>query len=275
MIMPVVIFEDVPSPENQKVRKSGKFNALNEKEHLQIMGTQKYIQNQHHRCNDKRDYKFRKLTGFFIAKADLWQPRLVSPVIGNSHKANEFSCFHSLNIPLTNADWPIEKLKEVISGDALKYPNWNMGKRSLLILPLYLIRRVVYGGVNHPSNAPKINSRPGPDGRAAAARSPDNVKYPSMDLAYTIGQAGGTMIGAPSAAKEKALEKDNCEKLPQNSLSLLRCINHNVEHDLDCTCNQELAQIEQFIMVSDYMQCESRDFSAILQQKIEGFAVEI
>lgn len=28
-----------------------------------------------------------------------------------------------------NRDWPVEKLKEVKVADALKHPNWNMGKK--------------------------------------------------------------------------------------------------------------------------------------------------
>jgi len=37
-------------------------------------------------------------------------------------------------------------------------------------------------------------------------KKPDNVKYPSMDLAYAAGRAGGTMTGVLSAANEKAVE---------------------------------------------------------------------
>lgn len=37
-------------------------------------------------------------------------------------------------------------------------------------------------------------------------KTPDNVKYPSMDLAYAAGRAGGTMTGVLSAANEKAVE---------------------------------------------------------------------
>ena len=37
-------------------------------------------------------------------------------------------------------------------------------------------------------------------------RTPDNAKYPSMDLAYAAGRAGGTMTGVLSAANEKAVE---------------------------------------------------------------------
>ena len=36
-------------------------------------------------------------------------------------------------------------------------------------------------------------------------RSPDNAKYPAMDLAYAAGRAGGTMTGVLSAANEQVL----------------------------------------------------------------------
>lgn len=34
-------------------------------------------------------------------------------------------------------------------------------------------------------------------------KKPDNAKYPSMDLAYAAGRAGGTMTGVLSAANEQ------------------------------------------------------------------------
>lgn len=37
-------------------------------------------------------------------------------------------------------------------------------------------------------------------------KAPDNIKYPSMNLAYAAGRAGGTMTGVLSAANEKAVE---------------------------------------------------------------------
>ena len=37
-------------------------------------------------------------------------------------------------------------------------------------------------------------------------KAPDNKKYPSMNLAYAAGRAGGTMTGVLSAANEKAVE---------------------------------------------------------------------
>ncbi|OEL25278.1 1-deoxy-D-xylulose 5-phosphate reductoisomerase, chloroplastic [Dichanthelium oligosanthes] len=44
-------------------------------------------------------------------------------------------------------------------------------------------------------------------------KAPDNVKYPSMDLAYSAGRAGGTMTGVLSAANEKAVELFIDEKI--------------------------------------------------------------
>lgn len=36
--------------------------------------------------------------------------------------------------------------------------------------------------------------------------APDTAKYPSVNLAYAAGRAGGTMTGVLSAANEKAVE---------------------------------------------------------------------
>jgi 1-deoxy-D-xylulose-5-phosphate reductoisomerase len=49
-------------------------------------------------------------------------------------------------------------------------------------------------------------------------KAPDNVKYPSMDLAYAAGRAGGTMTGVLSAANEKAVEMFIDEKYAFGSL---------------------------------------------------------
>lgn len=37
-------------------------------------------------------------------------------------------------------------------------------------------------------------------------KKPDHEKYPSMDLSYSAGRAGGTMTGVLSAANEIAVE---------------------------------------------------------------------
>lgn len=44
-------------------------------------------------------------------------------------------------------------------------------------------------------------------------KAPDNEKYPSMNLAYSAGRAGGTMTGVLSAANEKAVEMFIAEKI--------------------------------------------------------------
>lgn len=51
-------------------------------------------------------------------------------------------------------------------------------------------------------------------------KAPDNVKYPSMDLAYAAGRAGGTMTGVLSAANEKAVEMFIDERYAPFSFSL-------------------------------------------------------
>lgn len=56
-------------------------------------------------------------------------------------------------------------------------------------------------------------------------KAPDNVKYPSMDLAYAAGRAGGTMTGVLSAANEKAVEMFIDEKYAVCSWTLLLIFN--------------------------------------------------
>lgn len=52
-------------------------------------------------------------------------------------------------------------------------------------------------------------------------KAPDNVKYPSMDLAYAAGRSGGTMTGVLSAANEKAVEMFIDEKYVLGSFQTL------------------------------------------------------
>lgn len=64
-------------------------------------------------------------------------------------------------------DWPVEKLKEVKVADALKHPNWNMGKKItvdsatlfnkvfilfFIISNLFHVERVHIGSTMHYSN---------------------------------------------------------------------------------------------------------------------------
>lgn len=54
-------------------------------------------------------------------------------------------------------------------------------------------------------------------------KEPDNVKYPSMHLAYAAGRAGGTMTGVLSAANEKAVEMFIDEKYVLGILNFICC----------------------------------------------------
>ncbi|KAJ9568251.1 hypothetical protein OSB04_004217 [Centaurea solstitialis] len=157
-------------------------------------------------------------------------------------------------------DWPVEKLKDVKVADALKHPNWSMGKKitvdsaTLFNKGLEVIEaHYLYGSdyddieiVIHPQSIihsmvetqdssvlaqlgwpdmrlPILYTLSWPD-RVPCSEitwprldlckyTPDNVKYPSMDLAYAAGRAGGTMTGVLSAANEKAVEMFIDEKI--------------------------------------------------------------
>nr|ARA73613.1 1-deoxy-D-xylulose-5-phosphate reductoisomerase [Lepidium apetalum] len=163
-------------------------------------------------------------------------------------------------------DWPVEKLKEVKVADALKHPNWNMGKKitvdsatlfnkGLEVIEAHYLFGAEYDDIEiviHPQSIihsmietqdssvlaqlgwpdmrlPILYTMSWPD-RAPCSevtwprldlcklgsltfKKPDNVKYPSMDLAYAAGRAGGTMTGVLSAANEKAVEMFIDEKI--------------------------------------------------------------
>lgn len=156
-------------------------------------------------------------------------------------------------------DWPVEKLKEVKVADALKHPNWNMGKKitvdsatlfnkGLEVIEAHYLFGAEYDNIEiviHPQSIihsmvetqdssvlaqlgwpdmrlPILYTLSWPDRvycseitwprldlcklGSLSFKAPDNVKYPSMDLAYSAGRAGGTMTGVLSAANEKAVE---------------------------------------------------------------------
>ncbi|KAJ8553777.1 hypothetical protein K7X08_024455 [Anisodus acutangulus] len=156
-------------------------------------------------------------------------------------------------------DWPVEKLKEVKVADALKHPNWNMGKKitvdsatlfnkGLEVIEAHYLFGAEYDDIEiviHPQSIihsmvetqdssvlaqlgwpdmrlPILYTLSWPDRiycsevtwprldlcklGSLTFKAPDNVKYPSMDLAYSAGRAGGTMTGVLSAANEKAVE---------------------------------------------------------------------
>ncbi|KAG0493506.1 hypothetical protein HPP92_004500 [Vanilla planifolia] len=156
-------------------------------------------------------------------------------------------------------DWPVEKLKEAKVADALKHPNWNMGKKvtvdsatlfnkGLEVIEAHYLFGAEYDAIEiliHPQSIihsmvetkdssilaqlgwpdmrlPILYTMSWPDRiycseitwprldlcklGSLTFKAPDNVKYPSMDLAYAAGRAGGTMTGVLSAANEKAVE---------------------------------------------------------------------
>nr|KJB37090.1 hypothetical protein B456_006G189200 [Gossypium raimondii] len=156
-------------------------------------------------------------------------------------------------------DWPVDKLKEVKVADALKHPNWNMGKKitvdsatlfnkGLEVIEAHYLFGAEYDDIEiviHPQSIihsmvetqdSSVLAQLGwPDMRlpilytmswperiycseitwprldlcklgSLTFKAPDNVKYPSMSLAYAAGRAGGTMTGVLSAANEKAVE---------------------------------------------------------------------
>jgi 1-deoxy-D-xylulose-5-phosphate reductoisomerase len=41
-------------------------------------------------------------------------------------------------------------------------------------------------------------------------KAPDHAKYPSMNVAYAAGRAGGTMTGVLSAANEQVCRRRSC-----------------------------------------------------------------
>ncbi|XP_078431064.1 1-deoxy-D-xylulose 5-phosphate reductoisomerase [Wolffia australiana] len=163
-------------------------------------------------------------------------------------------------------DWPVEKLKEVKVADALKHPNWNMGKKitvdsatlfnkGLEVIEAHYLFGANYDDIDiviHPQSiihsmietqdSSVIAQLGWPDMRlpilytlswperipcsevtwprldlckvgSMTFKAPDKVKYPSMDLAYAAGRAGGTMTGVLSAANEKAVEMFIDEKI--------------------------------------------------------------
>ncbi|KAK7330487.1 hypothetical protein VNO77_24682 [Canavalia gladiata] len=156
-------------------------------------------------------------------------------------------------------DWPVDKLKDVKVADALKHPNWNMGKKitvdsatlfnkGLEVIEAHYLFGADYDHIEiviHPQSIihsmvetqdssvlaqlgwpdmrlPILYTLSWPDRiycseitwprldlcklGSLTFKSPDNVKYPSMNLAYAAGRAGGTMTGVLSAANEKAVE---------------------------------------------------------------------
>ncbi|KAM3206734.1 hypothetical protein ACQJBY_062089 [Aegilops geniculata] len=207
-------------------------------------------------------------------------------------------------------DWPIERLKDVQVADALKHPNWKMGKKitvdsatlfnkGLEVIEAHYLFGVEYDNIEimiHPQSIihsmieTKDSSVLAQLGRtdmrlpilytlswpervycseitwprldlcelgSLTFKAVDNVKYPSVDLAYAAGRAGGTMPGVLSAANEKAVELFINEKI--NYLDIFKVV--------EMTCNahrNELVTSPSLEEIIHYDQW-ARKFSANLQ----------
>ncbi|KAJ0962853.1 hypothetical protein J5N97_027975 [Dioscorea zingiberensis] len=88
-------------------------------------------------------------------------------------------------------------------------------------------------------------------------KAPDNQKYPSMDLAYAAGRAGGTMTGVISAANEKAVEMFIDEKI--SYLDIFKVV--------EVTCDAHMKDLVVSPSLEEILNYDSwaRDFAANLQ----------
>ncbi|MED6114897.1 hypothetical protein PIB30_085003, partial [Stylosanthes scabra] len=131
-------------------------------------------------------------------------------------------------------EWPKEKMKDIKLADALKHPIWSLGRKitidsatlfnkgledssviSQLGLPdmrlplLYTLswpERVPCSEITWPRlDLSKYGS--------LTFQAPDTDKFPSVNLCYAAGRAGGTMTGVLSAANEQAVEMFVEEKI--------------------------------------------------------------
>ncbi|KAK9669443.1 hypothetical protein RND81_13G130500 [Saponaria officinalis] len=88
-------------------------------------------------------------------------------------------------------------------------------------------------------------------------KAPDNEKYPSMNLAYAAGRAGGTMTGVLSAANEKAVEMFIDEKI--SYLDIFKIV--------ELTCDKHRNELVQSPSLDEIVHYDlwARDYAASLQ----------
>ncbi|XP_022865128.1 1-deoxy-D-xylulose 5-phosphate reductoisomerase, chloroplastic-like isoform X1 [Olea europaea var. sylvestris] len=207
-------------------------------------------------------------------------------------------------------DWPVDKLKEVKVADALKHPNWNMGKKitvdsatlfnkGLEVIEAHYLFGAEYDDIEiviHPQSIihsmietqdssvlaqlgwpdmrlPILYTLSWPDRiycseitwprldlcklGSLTFKAPDNVKYPSMDLAYAAGRAGGTMTGVLSAANEKAVELFINEKI--SYLDIFKIV--------ELTCDKHQSELVSSPSLEEIIHYDlwARDYAANLQ----------
>ncbi|HBE21030.1 MAG TPA: 1-deoxy-D-xylulose-5-phosphate reductoisomerase [Cyanobacteria bacterium UBA11149] len=169
-------------------------------------------------------------------------------------------------------DLPVEKLAQVKVADALKHPNWSMGRKitvdsatlmnkGLEVIEAHFLFGVDYDQIDiviHPQSIihslielqdTSVLAQLGwPDMRLPLLyalswperiytdwkpldlvksgdltfREPDHQKYPCMNLAYSVGRAGGSMPAVLNAANEQAVALFLDEKI--GFLDIPRCI---------------------------------------------------
>lgn len=207
-------------------------------------------------------------------------------------------------------DWPVEKLKEVKVADALKHPNWSMGKKitvdsatlfnkGLEVIEAHYLFGAEYDNIEiiiHPQSiihsmvetqdSSVIGQLGWPDMRlpiiytmswperiycseltwprldlsklgSLTFVAPDTAKYPSVNLAYAAGRAGGTMTGVLSAANEKAVEMFIDEKI--GYLDIFKVV--------ELTCDKHRADLVTSPSLEDIIHYDAwaREYAAGLQ----------
>ncbi|XP_058749376.1 1-deoxy-D-xylulose 5-phosphate reductoisomerase, chloroplastic [Vicia villosa] len=208
-------------------------------------------------------------------------------------------------------DWPVEKLKDVKVADALKHPNWSMGKKitvdsatlfnkGLEVIEAHYLFGADYDDIEiviHPQSIihsmietqdssvlaqlglpdmrlPILYTLSWPDRvycseitwprldlckiGSLTFKAPDNIKYPSMNLAYAAGRAGGTMTGVLSAANEKAVEMFIDEKI--SYLDIFKVV--------ELTCEKHQAELSTSPSLEEIIHYDlwAREYAASLQR---------
>ncbi|CAI0398631.1 unnamed protein product [Linum tenue] len=208
-------------------------------------------------------------------------------------------------------DLPVEKLKDVKVADALKHPNYSLGKKitvdsatlfnkGLEVIEGHYLFGADYDNIEiviHPQSiihslietqdSSVIAQLGWPDMRipllytlswpervycsevtwerldlckigTMTFKAPDYVKYPSMDLCYAAGRAGGTMTGVLSAANEKAVELFIDEKI--SYLDIFKVV------ELTCAKHREELVASPSLEEIIHYDLWARDYAASLQQ---------
>jgi len=150
-------------------------------------------------------------------------------------------------------DLTVEQLSSVTVKDALKHPNWSMGRKitidsatlmnkGLEVIEAHYLFGVDYDHIEiviHPQSIihslielqdTSVLAQLGLPDMHLTFRAPDHRKYPCMQLAYAAGRKGGTMPAVLNAANEQAVELFLTEKIGFTQIPQLieiACDRHN------------------------------------------------